>query len=101
MDVPLICDSPVTGLDTFAIKGWANSVLSDFGQFIGFITTAERDVIENASSTSNQLLYANDSTLLTFHREDETITGDPQTGSIVANADIQFFKDYGPEYSVQ
>ena len=95
--IPLVCDSPVTGMDTMTVGGYVQEVWPLFDQMVIFATPGERKNIEDVpdNDTSYNTLYSEEVMRLTLHREDENNKGMPQKGKMIVNEDDDWFKKYG------
>lgn len=96
VEVPLVVDSPVTGLDLSTAEAWCVEIWPCFKQLIAFITPAERTTIEKRIAAKNRL-YGSDVWRVTIHRRDEDRGGGNQTGPMVLNLEQGWFKSYQAE----
>ena len=96
VQIPLVCDSPVTGMDPMTIGGYVQEVWPLFDQMIIFATPGERRNIEDApDGKAKAALYSEEVSRVTLHREEEDLKGEPQKGRMIVNNDQDWFKDYG------
>lgn len=97
VEISMVCDSPVTGMDPMTIGGWGNEIWNLFDQVIFLITPGERRNIESVPDDDNTLgkMYSENVHRVTVHRENEDLKGSPQTGKMIVNDDDDWFSSYG------
>ena len=93
---PLVADSPTTGLDPFSTEGWVDVIWPMFQQAIYIIESSERDKIAISAGRDAEL-YSSDVQRVLIRRENEGVSGDPQTGPMVLFEDDGEFKAYKPK----
>ena len=93
VDVPLVVDSPVTGMDFSTAESWCQAIWPQFDQIVAFITPGERGLIEKRRG-GNTKLYGRSVKRVTMHRKDEKKSGKPQKGKMVLNSGDAWFRGY-------
>tara|TARA_Y100000589_G_scaffold113117_1_gene107486 strand:+ start:3646 stop:5712 length:2067 start_codon:yes stop_codon:yes gene_type:complete len=98
VEISMVCDSPVTGMDPMTIGGWSDEIWDLFEQMIFLITPGERRNIESVPDENNKTferLYSKNVQRVTLHRENENEKGTPQSGRMIVNTDDNWFSSYG------
>ena len=96
VEIPLVSDSPVTGMDPMTIEGWVQEVWPLFPQLVLLTTPGERKLIEDGpEEVGLKMLYSDEVRRMTIHREKENKKGKPQKGKMIVNEDQEWFKSYG------
>lgn len=97
VEISMVCDSPVTGMDPMTIGGWGDEIWDLFEQMVFLITPGERKNIESVPDEDKTLgkMYSKDVNRVTLLREDENAKGVPQTGRMIVNNDDDWFSSYG------
>lgn len=95
VQIPLLADSPITGMDNFTTEGWVEVVWPRFNQCIFLTTPGELKALEGGPEGKGlQGVYSDETTRFTICRENETYSGQPQTGKMVAKQSTSWFKQY-------
>ena len=96
VQIPLVCDSPVTGMDPMTAEGWVQEVWPLFPQLVLLATPGERLLIElGPEGICKDSLYSDEVRRMTIHREKENKKGKPQKGKMIVDEKDTWFRTYG------